>query len=106
MPRYIDADILPKLFDEEYKKTRKLIEDGETHLDNLAEGFSEAARVVTFVSLTTADVQEVIHAKFELVNNGKGVCSNCHRLDSIDNLAKYCRYCGALMDGKDVEDRK
>ena len=38
------------------------------------------------------------HAKFELVNNGKGVCSNCHRLDSIDNLAKYCRYCGAKMD--------
>ena len=47
----------------------------------------------------TADVQEVIHAKFELVNNGKGVCSNCHRLDSIDNIAKYCRYCGARMDG-------
>ena len=47
----------------------------------------------------TADVQEVIHAKFELVNSGKGVCSNCHRLDSIDNIAKYCRYCGARMDG-------
>lgn len=46
-----------------------------------------------------ADVQEVIHAKFELIDNGKGVCSNCHRLDSIDNIAKYCRYCGARMDG-------
>ena len=49
----------------------------------------------------TADVQEVRHAKFELVDNGKGICSNCHRLDSIDNLAKYCRYCGAKMDGKE-----
>ena len=45
-----------------------------------------------------SDVQEVRHAKFELVDNGKGVCSNCHRLDSIDNLAKYCRYCGAKID--------
>ena len=38
------------------------------------------------------------HAKLELVSNGKGVCSNCHRLDSIDELAKYCRYCGAKLD--------
>ena len=45
----------------------------------------------------TADVHEVRHAKFELIDNGKGVCSNCHRLDSIDNLAKYCRYCGAKI---------
>ena len=56
--------------------------------------------------IPTADVQEVRHAKFELIDNGKGVCSNCHRLDSIDNLAKYCRYCGALMDGKEIEEKK
>ena len=48
--------------------------------------------------IPTADVQEVKYAKFGLVNNGKGVCSNCHRLDSIDKLAKYCRYCGAKMN--------
>ena len=50
-----------------------------------------------FLELPTADVQEVRHGKFELVQNGKGVCSNCHRLDSIDKLAKYCRYCGARL---------
>ena len=48
--------------------------------------------------IPTADVQEIRHAKFSLVYNGKGVCNNCHRLDSIDKLAKYCRYCGAKMD--------
>ena len=32
-----------------------------------------------------------------LCDNGKGVCPNCHRLDSIDPLAKYCRYCGAKL---------
>ena len=46
MARYIDMDGYRKLFDEEYKKTRKLISEGETHLDNLAEGFSEASRVI------------------------------------------------------------
>ena len=49
----------------------------------------------------TADVQEVRYCKFELVQDGKGVCSNCHRLDSIDKLAKYCRYCGASIKWED-----
>lgn len=55
--------------------------------------------IVSFLEAQpAADVQEVKHAKFELVSNGKGVCSNCYRLDSIDELAKYCRYCGAKID--------
>lgn len=28
---------------------------------------------------------------------GTGVCSNCHRLEHIDPLGSYCRYCGAKM---------
>ena len=28
---------------------------------------------------------------------GNGVCSNCHRLDYIDSLDTYCRYCGSKM---------
>lgn len=47
----------------------------------------------------TIDAVEVAHATWENVQNGKGCCSNCHRLDSIDNLATHCRYCGAKMDG-------
>lgn len=55
--------------------------------------------IVSFLEAQpAADVQEVKHAKFELVSGGKGICSNCHRLDSIDELAKYCRYCGAKLD--------
>lgn len=54
MARYIDVEGYRKLFDEEYKKTRKLISEGETHLDNLAEGFSEASRVID--RIPTADV--------------------------------------------------
>ena len=36
-----------------------------------------------------------VKAKWIMVQNGKGVCSNCNRQDGIDPLAKYCRYCGA-----------
>jgi CRISPR/Cas system-associated endonuclease/helicase Cas3 len=54
MARYIDIENIRKLFDNEYKSTRKLINEGETHLDNLAEGFSEATRVLDM--LPTADV--------------------------------------------------
>ena len=86
MPRYIDAD--------------KVLTDELTHALPNECGMS-SGRVVIFVDdiekIPTADVQEIRHAKFELVDNGKGVCSNCHRLDSIDNLAKYCRYCGAKL---------
>ena len=47
----------------------------------------------------TVDAAPVVHAEWENVQNGKGICSNCHRLDSIDNIATHCRYCGAKMDG-------
>ena len=81
MPRYIDAHFA------------QLIADAE-----LDSSCKEAVYWV-LAHTPTADVQEVRHAKFELIDNGKGVCSNCYRLDFIDNLAKYCRYCGARMDG-------
>lgn len=79
MPRYIDADILQKLFDEEYKTTRKLIEDGETYLDNLAEGFSEAARVIRVAPI--ADVQEVVR------------CKNCRFFDKYDKVEDFDGQC-------------
>ena len=85
MPRYIDAHLA------------QLIADAE--LD------SSGKRTVYWVLAHTpvANVHEVMLGKFELVSNGKGVCSICHRLDSIDKLAKYCRYCGAKMKGGEQE---
>ena len=56
----------------------------------------------TFIeNAPTVDAVEVVHARWENVQNGKGCCSNCNRLDSIDNLATHCRYCGAKMDLED-----
>lgn len=36
-----------------------------------------------------------------LVDSTTGVCSNCHRQDHIDPLAKYCRYCGMRLEIKE-----
>ena len=94
MPRYIDAVELIKAIEENQRNT-------EHHKDGRGKQIhvSEHRHFIKMVyEQPAADVQEVKHAKFELVNGGKGVCSNCHRLDSIDKLAKYCRYCGAKMD--------
>lgn len=48
--RLIDADALPKLLDAEYKQTMKLIWEGEKHLDNLAEGFTEASHIAKYIA--------------------------------------------------------
>lgn len=53
--RLIDADNVRDLFDAEFKETRKLILAGETHLDNLAEGFTEADRVIRQMPTVDAD---------------------------------------------------
>jgi hypothetical protein len=34
-----------------------------------------------------------------LQQNEKGVCSKCNRQDNMDELACFCRYCGARMKG-------
>lgn len=52
--KLISIEEYRKLFSEEFRKTQKLIEQGETHLDNLAEGFTEADRVLR--SMPSVDV--------------------------------------------------
>ena len=43
-------------------------------------------------------VEKVWRGEWQMVSNGSGVCSECHRQDKIDPLAKFCRYCGARME--------
>lgn len=56
--RLIDYKEIRKLFDEEYKETAQLIHNGQTHLDNLAEGFSGADKVIW--KLPDVDAVEVV----------------------------------------------
>ena len=51
-----------------------------------------------------ADVVPVVHGEWIGVRNGKGICSNCNRLDGIDPLATHCRYCGADMRERKGDD--
>lgn len=102
MPKYIDAEEIPSLFNEEYKCTRKLIEQGETHLDNLAEGFLEAKQVID--RMPSADVVEVKYGEWECIESDTSVdfrCSVCHRyrFHNGEMLRKYkfCPNCGAKM---------
>lgn len=69
--RLIDADNVRGLFDAEFKETRKLILAGETHLDNLAEGFVEADRVIW--EMPTVDAEVVVRCK-DCKHYDMGVC--------------------------------
>lgn len=69
--RLIDADNVRGLFDAEFKETRKLILAGETHLDNLAEDFTEADRVIR--EMPTVDAEVVVRCK-DCKHYDMGVC--------------------------------
>ena len=73
--RLIDADALPKLLDAEYKKTMKLIREGEKHLDTLAEGFAEAGHIAKYIA-PTVDAVPVTRCKAcaNFRRNASGVC--------------------------------
>lgn len=54
--KMVDYEAMRAAFDAKFKETMKLIESGETHLDNLAEGFHEADGVI--FRMPAADVVE------------------------------------------------
>ena len=91
--RLIDADNARGLFDAEFKATRKLILAGETHLDNLAEGFTEADRVIR--EMPTVDAEVVVRCKdceysydeISYLCCSHGVCVDCEVPPNF-----YCAY--------------
>lgn len=100
MARLIDAENYRNLFNEEFKKTMELIRKGETHLDTLAEGFTEADRVIR--ALPTIDPAHAAGACYcwECRNYNKprlGWCS--HHMDR-ENPDDFCSW------GKRREDTK
>ena len=98
--RLIDADNVPVMFDAEFKKTKKLILEGETHLDNLAEGFAEAIHVIR--AMQTIDAVPVVHAQWIENESGIIICPECKRGYNLHaKYAHYCPSCGARMDGGD-----
>ena len=72
--RLIDADELRELFKEEYKKTKQMIDDGEKHLDTLAEGYTEADHLLRFRALTVDAVPVVRCRNCKHWNEETGWC--------------------------------
>lgn len=81
--RLIDADKALETFRVWYKNTENLIKQGETHLDSLAEGYTEAAHIIKYASLTV-DAVPVVRC---------GECKHSRALDRSD------RYEDSFIDG-------
>ena len=75
--KLIDCKQLEHLLDIEYKETVKLINEGEVHLDNLAEGFTESIQVIR--ELPEVDAVPVVR------------CANCKYLHVLNDKIYYAR---------------
>ena len=53
--------------------------------------------------ITREQVEKAWRGEWQMISNGSGVCSECHRQDKIDPLAKFCRYCGAPLTDEAVD---
>lgn len=62
MPRLIDANEALELFRVNYANTERLIKLGETQLDSLAEGYTEAAHIIKHI-LPSVDAVPVVRCK-------------------------------------------
>lgn len=102
--RLIDADNVRNLFDAEFKETRKLILAGETHLDNLAEGFAEADRVIW--QMPTVDAVPVVRCKDCLFReSGENECESWEWCKALHREMPPHAFC-SLGDRKDDDDDK
>lgn len=92
--RLIDADEALRMFGEEYEETKELIYNGETQLDNLAEGFTEADHIIKYV-LPTVDAVPVVRCKD---------CTHCVRTIDIDGPGLFCAIWGRQWNRVQLDD--
>lgn len=103
--RLVNADEALRLFGEEYEKTKELIHNGETQLDSLAEGFTEADHIIKYV-LPTVDAVPVVRCK-DCEHYDMGVCLKIYSDGNVHLEAwqerkpdDFCSY-GKRKDGGD-----
>lgn len=82
--RLIDADEALRLFGEEYEETKELIHNGETQLDSLAEGFTEAYHIIKYV-LPTVDAVPVVRCRG---------CKHCKEATDYEGRGFFCAIWG------------
>lgn len=86
--RLIDVNNVRSAFDAEYKSTMQLIEEGESHLDNLAEGFAEADKVIWM--MPTIDAVPVVRCK-NCTHYDLGVCLKIYSDGNVHSAAWQSR---------------
>nr|DAF68483.1 MAG TPA: adenylate kinase [Caudoviricetes sp.] len=94
--RLIDADEALRLFGKEYEKTKELIHNGETQLDSLAEGFTEAHHIIKYVLPTVGAVpvvrcKDCKHAYINsfAVSSGEALCTLSGKPMQQDDFCSY-----------------
>ena len=99
---YIERDVVVALFEEKQKAlcplgrcSRNMVYGADRELYDAID-----SDIDTVLSIPPADVVKVKHAHWIGVHDGWGCCSNCRRMDKIEELATHCRFCGAKMDGE------
>lgn len=98
--------------DEAIKWLEEIVQDTDTYWESCSKALQkelDEQKQVFLLALsalrpiTREQVEKVWRGEWQMVSNGSGVCSECHRQDKIDPLAKFCRYCGAPMTDKAVD---
>ncbi len=92
----ISRKALLERLEPEYKDTVRLIQNGETHLDSLAEGFTEVHNLIR--AAPAVEAEPMRHGRWlpPVIGVYGCTCSVC-KMQS-DNDFKYCPNCGAKMD--------
>ncbi len=107
MDDLISRSVLLKAMGLEYKDTERLIQSGETYLDNLAEGYTEVYNLIK--SAPAIEAEPVRHGRWvdRMVRDWR--CSECgeaiYKVRNVDGYCyddkpNYCPNCGAKMDSE------
>lgn len=109
MDDLISRKALIEALEPEYMRKARMVENGEYHLDTLAEGFTSAHNLIE--SAPAVEAEPVKHGRwipleYDGFADGNPVwdlweCSECQEEHSGDEetLTPYCPNCGAKMDG-------
>ena len=87
--------------EEAIKTLQWYVDDAGISWEDFTEAFDMALNALRPVSRER--MEKVWRGEWQMVSNGSGVCSECHRQDKIDPLAKFCRYCGAPLTDEAVD---
>lgn len=94
MPRYVDLDKLVSELDEHYETLGKKYGFDDMYV----RGYGEA--INDMEDKSEADVQEVMHGKWELIDGHQSRCSKCGLIRNIATQVgwDFCPNCGCKLD--------